>query len=480
MDIARQKFRRFSEIAQEQGKMWIANLQGFQFITILIVYYICLEKFIFFNYILPGVETSGNNSSGTSERFLGGSRWLHDSLTKSVCLWTDASEVVPCLCSNRRKPSIDPNNSISAYYSFGVHIEQAEVGDPEENLFPVCAGSTLGGVDSQRRSIVIDPPFYFGIDCRNEDEKALGRFPKAFNMNANFIVDSEEVSMLLETLQPIANSVHICVFGAGAEAIRQKALVDFAERKKSVWEWDLDERDREKAREKEELEIARLVEEELAKLNGAAMFFIKRGFSKISILNGGFMSAAKYLLRDDTPLSVDSALVDVDESSMYRLLSPSSKGKMPVREQPVPVAESNSGGTLSSFVAQLSAKLQPAVSAPAGSTITNAGGIQRTSSGGVLSDLSKKLGIFGSGILSKATTSNSKADSVAERQGNANYIFSAPSSSASLSFVIDGDDEDEDGSVHGSSSHGVSVNKSAQEKKQALAMHRSVEYTYLV
>jgi hypothetical protein len=47
-------------------------------------------------------------------------------------------------------------------------------------------------------------------------------------------------------------------------------------------------------------------------------------------------------------------------------------------------------------------------------------------------------------------------------------------SSSSLSFVIDGEEDEEDGSGHGPgrSSHGVSVNKSAQEKKQALAMHR--------
>jgi hypothetical protein len=63
-----------------------------------------------------------------------------------------------------------------------------------------------------------------------------------------------------------------------------------------VWDWDLDERDRRRAREKDEAEVEVAVQEDLAKLNGAAMFFIKRGFTKVSILGGGFMAAAKVLL----------------------------------------------------------------------------------------------------------------------------------------------------------------------------------------
>ena len=48
----------------------------------------------------------------------------------------------------------------------------------------------------------------------------------------------------------------------------------------------MDDREREKAREREELEVERAVEEDLAKLNGAAMFFIKKGFSKVRTCRG--------------------------------------------------------------------------------------------------------------------------------------------------------------------------------------------------
>ena len=50
-----------------------------------------------------------------------------------------------------------------------------------------------------------------------------GKFPKAFDMDANFITDSEAIMLLLETLQPIANSVHICIIGAGDQVTLAKA-----------------------------------------------------------------------------------------------------------------------------------------------------------------------------------------------------------------------------------------------------------------
>ena len=56
--------------------------------------------------------------------------------------------------------------------------------------------------------------------------------------------------------------------------------------KRKLWDWEMDDREREKAREREELEVERAVEEDLAKLNGAAMFFIKRGFSKVRTWRG--------------------------------------------------------------------------------------------------------------------------------------------------------------------------------------------------
>merc|ERR1711871_24565 len=324
-------------------------------------------------------------------------------------------------------------------------------------------------------------------DCRSEEEKNLGRFPKAFDMNADFIVDSEEVSMLLETLQPLANSVHLCIIGAGEVAVRNRTRKEFAS-KRSLWEFAaLDEREKEKSRLHEEQEIERVVEEDLAKLNGAAMFFIKRGFSKVSILHGGFLNAAKYLLRDDSALNMDNALVDVDERSIYNILSPTSKEKMGIPQAMINTVGEENLNKVTSFFQSMGAKIQGNVD---GSSVSN-GGIASSVGGNnnddvigddkpmlkAASGVFKKMSIFGNSIIEKSKETFGRKDSSnIAALGNTNRNQSnelvsqqaLSSANSSLSFVIDDDDEDDSNEA----THGVSIQKSGLEKKQALAMHR--------
>ena len=42
-----------------------------------------------------------------------------------------------------------------------------------------------------------------------------------------------------------------------------------------------------------------MIQEEVTRLNVLARFLVKRGFRKVSILSGGFVAAAQYLLEDD-------------------------------------------------------------------------------------------------------------------------------------------------------------------------------------
>merc|ERR1711871_1754221 len=324
-------------------------------------------------------------------------------------------------------------------------------------------------------------------DCRSEEEKNLGRFPKAFDMNADFIVDNEEVSMLLETLQPLANSVHLCIIGAGDAAVRNRTRREYAS-KRSLWDFaTLDEKEKEKTRLQEEQEIERVVEEDLAKLNGAAMFFIKRGFSKVSILHGGFLNAAKYLLRDDSSLNMDNALVDVDERSIYNILSPTSKEKMGIPQAMINTVGEENLNKVTSFFQSMGAKIQGNVD---GSSVSK-GGIASSVGGNnnddvigddkpmlkAASGVFKKMSIFGNSIIEKSKETFGRKDSSnIAALGNTNRNQSnelvsqqaLSSANSSLSFVIDDDDEDDSNEA----THGVSIQKSGLEKKQALAMHR--------
>ena len=245
------------------------------------------------------------------------------------------------------------------------------------------------------------------------------------------------------------------------------------------------------------------VREELARLNGAAMFFIKKSFSKVSILNGGFIKAARYLLEDDCRMSMENALVDLDEQSLYKALTPSGKHKMEFAFSSITQSsgQPSSIGSLFSGFGSTGGPLNAPMTLGQGTNVTKST---------VLDDLSKKLTMFGStvsalakeklsgtGVASGAPTPNgvnsfgtnnamSKVSSFgklaaaaiatvgksvgtpgatagADATGNIDgYSFgqvynnqtdNPVDGTSSLSFVIDGEDDSDSDSV-GSSGHG--------------------------
>jgi hypothetical protein len=129
-------------------------------------------------------------------------------------------------------------------------------------------------------------PFYFGIDCRTEEERRLGHFPKAYVADPSFITDTDAVASLLEILEPLARSVHLCIIGAGEEFIK------YTYRKSPAAQRE------------------RILRNNRSQLNSIAMFFIKKSFRHVSILQGGFTAACRYLLRPESTLTLSAALVD--------------------------------------------------------------------------------------------------------------------------------------------------------------------------
>ena len=56
--------------------------------------------------------------------------------------------------------------------------------------------------------------------------------------------------------------------------------------------------------------LASIIQEDTARLNSVAMFFLKKSFKHVSILDGGFVSAVRYLRQSNPSLSLSSVLVD--------------------------------------------------------------------------------------------------------------------------------------------------------------------------
>ena len=202
---------------------------------------------------------SGTGATNTQQV---NSKWHQDQKTEgdTVCLWASAAEVVPCISSNRRRPTRQ-QSIMSEFYS-AVTMSAALLrdadgeGDDDDEDAPNSSSSKVGGLNlvtlsstptsspkAPSQSVVqntmfpaeesgksvagnsvaalLPPaagdesqgPFYFGIDCRSVQERTLGMFPKAYCIDPMSIVDSDEVARLLETLEPLASSVHLCIIG---------------------------------------------------------------------------------------------------------------------------------------------------------------------------------------------------------------------------------------------------------------------------
>ena len=161
------------------------------------------------------------------------SSWVHDRITGSVCMWTDPVEVVPCLCSNRRRPVLAEGGAtvdvILQKFEYGVRYHEIvkslntsttaiadsilglEDDDDDDDVNGNVGKQNGDGTvtnkdkddDSSSSSCLVtfppknttlsnstkdmssaagnapeqteaSEPFFFGIDCRTEEEKKLG------------------------------------------------------------------------------------------------------------------------------------------------------------------------------------------------------------------------------------------------------------------------------------------------------------------
>ena len=103
-------------------------------------------------------------------------------------------QVVPCICSNRRRATA-PEDLVQCFYSAAFNQQLSAVA----TVFPP------EGLANQ--------VFYFGIDCRSAAERALGQFPKAYAFDPAGLSEPEEVAKLLDMVETMAASAHLCLIG---------------------------------------------------------------------------------------------------------------------------------------------------------------------------------------------------------------------------------------------------------------------------
>lgn len=192
-------------------------------------------------------------------------------------------QVVPCICSNRKR-AVAPEDLVQCFYAVAFSPAAQRAAQPV--VFPAEAFENR--------------VFYFGVDCRTAQERALGQFPKAYAFDPSGLAEPEEVTKLLEMVETMAASAHLCLIGkhvggislcspdpwgvstgAGDDFVRWVHEQQQAQSRRSSGAGQ--------ARGKTDPpEVVRAIEEGAARLNAVAMFFLKKGFKHVRYLSVPF------------------------------------------------------------------------------------------------------------------------------------------------------------------------------------------------
>jgi hypothetical protein len=233
--------------------------------------------------------------------------------SQALCLWSSPSEVLPSLTANRRR-AVTTYEMIK-YFDLGVDLTRKA--NPTDS-------SSYSIILPKPDDSLIEMPFYFGIDCRTKEEKELlGIFPRTYAFDPRLLSDSDEVTKLLETLDPLASSVHLCLLGAGEDFYKwhesyQQTLLQQQQQKKL---WGIAALGKQNIGSSNHAGIAQQnVVEERSKLNALAMFFLKKSFRHVSILEGGFTAALRQIYNSQSIASLSNCLIDSNVHVINSLL----------------------------------------------------------------------------------------------------------------------------------------------------------------
>jgi hypothetical protein len=185
---------------------------------------------------------------------------------KQVVVEVAASEVLPIICWSKE-------------------ANQAK-------MSKIKKGSKMEQTDDRR----IPLKFYL-IDSRPE-AAALdqGRFPTSVSLSPETLLDPDRLKDQEDMFESLRGTVHICIMGEGYSALQRL----FGHKMTNG--------------------LAEFIKEDEARNNNCALFFLKKGFPFVSILDGGFAAAHSFLCREGPKLHlrVNNVLTDYNpEVSLF-------------------------------------------------------------------------------------------------------------------------------------------------------------------
>lgn len=137
-----------------------------------------------------------------------------------------------------------------------------------------------------------EPLKYYLVDSRpSETVKVQGAFPTSVHLSPEDLMDPDRIQEKVDMFESLRGAVHICIMGEGFSSFPE------------LYDNPLSQ-----VQEK-------LLENDESRTNMCALFFVKKGFPFISVLNGGFAAAHSWLSRDCDYLTPTKVLVDYDEQT---------------------------------------------------------------------------------------------------------------------------------------------------------------------
>ncbi|RQM30186.1 hypothetical protein B5M09_000314 [Aphanomyces astaci] len=200
----------------------------------------------------PSMAKFGASLSSMNSKFFAGASKLTASMMKSESDKTSAGN------GSSRSDSFHLE-SIAVYFSMTI-----------------SACEVIPSVFRGFKSSCTEKIRYFVVDCRPQEYLEHGRIPTSFAFNSESLVDPAAFDSVMETLEPIKSSVHICIMGHGY-ARHANHMVKDLNIPKSL--------------------VADMLAKDAAQTNDAVLFLAKRGFPYVSVIEGGYASTHRFLTK---------------------------------------------------------------------------------------------------------------------------------------------------------------------------------------
>ncbi|CAM9620253.1 unnamed protein product, partial [Scytosiphon promiscuus] len=118
---------------------------------------------------------------------------------------------------------------------------------------------------------------FFAVDCRPKQQVDAGRFPTAYHLDPSAMDNPEELAeTIMPVFEPLRRRTHVCLVGSGDGHLRARGL---------------GARDGQQG-----IGSQKAARDEYSYVNTCALFFIKRGFPFVSVLEGGFAAAHELVM----------------------------------------------------------------------------------------------------------------------------------------------------------------------------------------